>query len=162
MLLTFSCSQTISRPQVTNASSVTCTSSNPTLLRSSPTSASPKSSNPTSKINSLTASSYTRALIAPKKSSGWLGNVSTKATQSSFDNPSSLIIAYNTSASSSRVGSHIHKSMRPSRVNGAYNLEKSFPVTMMGTRAFVDLKSLRHTAPSLTCVGLSQMFINVP
>ncbi|KAI5407411.1 hypothetical protein KIW84_053607 [Lathyrus oleraceus] len=43
-------------------------------------------------------------------------------------------------------------------MRGAYNVEKSLPVTMMGTRAF---SSLLYIPGSWTFVGLSAMFMSV-
>ena len=68
--------------------------------------------------------------------------------------------AYRTATSvRGRCATSAHLSMRPSRMSGAYNVEKSLPVTKMGMRMFIALA--RHTSPMLTCVGSSHMFINV-
>lgn len=50
--------------------------------------------------------------------------------------------------------------MRPSLMSGAYSVEKSLPVTMMGTRRMVSFSL--QPAPMLTRLGSSQMFISVP
>lgn len=50
--------------------------------------------------------------------------------------------------------------MRPSLMSGAQIVEKSLPVTIMGTR-FITSAS-RHSCPILTRVGLSARFISVP
>jgi len=76
---------------------------------------------------------------------GWRGNASTSARASSRVTPASLITENAASALSVAVGSHRNLSMRPSRSSGAYSVLRSFPVTMMGTRA--SRSPSRHVSP---------------
>jgi hypothetical protein len=69
--------------------------------------------------------------------------------------------AWTAAAHSSIDGAHMNLSMRPSRRSGAYNVLRSLPVIMIGTRRN-SLSSLHSSAPTLTLVGWSHRFINVP
>ena len=52
--------------------------------------------------------------------------------------------------------------MRPSLSKGAYSVDRSFPVTTIGTRRS-GFSSARYVSePTQTRSGWSQMFINVP
>mmetsp|Transcript_26280 Transcript_26280/g.89874 ORF Transcript_26280/g.89874 Transcript_26280/m.89874 type:complete len:229 (-) Transcript_26280:431-1117(-) len=106
------------------------------------------------------ASSYSLARSAPKKSSGWLACASSSLPTSSAVNPSSSSTVSTMFRRSSRLGSHLNLHMRPSRSSGAYSEERSFAVTMMGTRRTTS--SSRHSSPTLTLVGSSHRFISVP
>ena len=55
--------------------------------------------------------------------------------------------------------------MRPSRSKGAYNVDKSFPVTMMGTRRTMSSSRqswISSSDSSLTRFGWSHRFMSVP
>ena len=88
----------------------------------------------------------------------WPGKESTSLTTSSLFTLSAQKIPWQTPILSSRVGAQYNFSIRPSRINGAYKVEKSFPITTIGTQGF---SCLLYMLGSWTLVGLSTMFMRV-
>mmetsp|Transcript_13188 Transcript_13188/g.55405 ORF Transcript_13188/g.55405 Transcript_13188/m.55405 type:complete len:340 (+) Transcript_13188:97-1116(+) len=111
-----------------------------------------------------TASSTVRACIAPKKSRLLcFGNARVSFSASSRENPgkSEKTLA-TTSTSSSAFGAQRNLSMRPSLSKGAYSVDRSFPVTTIGTRRSGFSLARYVSEPTQTRSGWSQMFIKVP